>query len=191
VEAARSALELTEVFVGVIVIAVIGNAAEHSTAVMMAMKNKIVSASGLPWARACRSRSLSRRRSSFSRILSGRPMGPGVYIARGRAVIAAVHLIFHMVAGKNEGCHLLGKLHAAPAAPMYVYDKSDLKMCQSTIYLQSTESLRLLVLLIESTVSPSALLFPLASRNVYGASRKKSNSQSNPKDEDLACPFAL
>ena len=41
VEAARSALGLTEVFVGVIVIAVIGNAAEHSTAVMMAMKNKM------------------------------------------------------------------------------------------------------------------------------------------------------
>ncbi len=40
-ESARSALGLTEVFVGVIVIAVIGNAAEHSTAVMMAMKNKM------------------------------------------------------------------------------------------------------------------------------------------------------
>src|SRR5262249_42312154 len=41
VEAARAALGLTEVFVGVIVIAVIGNAAEHSTAVLMAMKNKM------------------------------------------------------------------------------------------------------------------------------------------------------
>jgi Ca2+:H+ antiporter len=41
VEAARASLGLTEVFVGVIVIAVIGNAAEHSTAVVMAMKNKM------------------------------------------------------------------------------------------------------------------------------------------------------
>ena len=41
VEAARAALGLSEVFVGVIVIAVIGNAAEHSTAVVMAMKNKM------------------------------------------------------------------------------------------------------------------------------------------------------
>ena len=41
VEAARARLGLTEVFVGVIVIAVVGNAAEHSTAVVMAMKNKI------------------------------------------------------------------------------------------------------------------------------------------------------
>ena len=41
VEAARAALGLSEVFVGVIVIAVIGNAAEHSTAVVMALKNKM------------------------------------------------------------------------------------------------------------------------------------------------------
>ncbi|MCC6348825.1 MAG: calcium/proton exchanger [Candidatus Eisenbacteria bacterium] len=41
VEAASHALGLTEVFVGVIVVAVIGNAAEHSTAVLVAMKNKM------------------------------------------------------------------------------------------------------------------------------------------------------
>ena len=40
VEAARETLGLTEVFVGVIVVAIIGNAAEHSTAVLMAMRNK-------------------------------------------------------------------------------------------------------------------------------------------------------
>lgn len=39
VESARETLGLTEVFVGVIVIAVIGNAAEHSTAILVAMKN--------------------------------------------------------------------------------------------------------------------------------------------------------
>ena len=32
---------MTEVFVGVIVVAIIGNAAEHSTAVLMALKNKM------------------------------------------------------------------------------------------------------------------------------------------------------
>lgn len=41
VEATAHAWGLTEVFVGVIVVAVIGNAAEHSTAVLMAMKNKM------------------------------------------------------------------------------------------------------------------------------------------------------
>jgi Ca2+:H+ antiporter len=41
IEAARKSLGLTETFVGVIVVAVIGNAAEHSTAVWAAMKNKM------------------------------------------------------------------------------------------------------------------------------------------------------
>lgn len=39
VEEASHVLGLTEVFVGVIVVAVVGNAAEHSTAVLVAMKN--------------------------------------------------------------------------------------------------------------------------------------------------------
>ena len=41
VEEASHALGLTEVFVGVIVVAVIGNAAEHSTAVLAARKNQM------------------------------------------------------------------------------------------------------------------------------------------------------
>lgn len=47
VEAARASFGITETFVGVIVIAVIGNAAEHSTAVTMAMKNKMDLALGI------------------------------------------------------------------------------------------------------------------------------------------------
>ena len=41
IESARHALGLTETFVGVIVIAFVGNAAEHSTAVWAAWKNKM------------------------------------------------------------------------------------------------------------------------------------------------------
>lgn len=41
VEQARHTLGWTEVFVGVIVVAIIGNAAEHSSAVLMAMRNKM------------------------------------------------------------------------------------------------------------------------------------------------------
>jgi len=41
VEHAAAALGMTEVFVGVILVAIIGNAAEHSTAVLMARKNKM------------------------------------------------------------------------------------------------------------------------------------------------------
>jgi Ca2+:H+ antiporter len=41
VEEASHMLGLTEVFVGVILVAIIGNAAEHSTAILVAMKNKM------------------------------------------------------------------------------------------------------------------------------------------------------
>jgi len=41
VEAARHNFGVSEVFIGIIVVAVIGNAAEHSTAVWMARKNKM------------------------------------------------------------------------------------------------------------------------------------------------------
>ena len=41
VESASQSLGLTEVFVGVIVVAIIGNAAEHSSAILMAMRNKM------------------------------------------------------------------------------------------------------------------------------------------------------
>src|SRR5262249_30817377 len=41
VDGAVKKLGMTELFIGVIVVAVIGNAAEHSTAVMVAVKNKM------------------------------------------------------------------------------------------------------------------------------------------------------
>ena len=41
VEPASQALGLTEVFVGVILVAIVGNAAEHSTAVLVALKNQM------------------------------------------------------------------------------------------------------------------------------------------------------
>jgi len=40
-EAARSSLGLTELFVGVIIVAIVGNAAEHGSAVIMAWRNKM------------------------------------------------------------------------------------------------------------------------------------------------------
>ena len=46
-EPAAQQLGLTQVFVGVILVALVGNAAEHSTAVMVAMKNKMDLAYGI------------------------------------------------------------------------------------------------------------------------------------------------
>lgn len=47
VEAAQHTLGVTETFVGVIIVAIVGNAAEHSTAVTMALKNKMDLAFGI------------------------------------------------------------------------------------------------------------------------------------------------
>ena len=41
IEAVTKSLGMTELFVGVIVVAIVGNAAEHSTAVLMARQNKM------------------------------------------------------------------------------------------------------------------------------------------------------
>ncbi|HEY3273854.1 MAG TPA: calcium/proton exchanger, partial [Methanocella sp.] len=41
IEQVSHSLGLTELFIGVIVVAIIGNAAEHSTAIIMALKNKM------------------------------------------------------------------------------------------------------------------------------------------------------
>ena len=41
IENVRHSVGVTEVFIGVIVVAIVGNAAEHSTAILMAMKNKM------------------------------------------------------------------------------------------------------------------------------------------------------
>lgn len=47
VEHAAHALGLTNLFVGVVVVAVVGNAAEHSTAVLVAMRNRVELAVGI------------------------------------------------------------------------------------------------------------------------------------------------
>jgi len=47
VEQAAHAFGMTSIFVGVIVVAVVGNAAEHSTAILMAMKNRMDLALGI------------------------------------------------------------------------------------------------------------------------------------------------
>ena len=41
IENARTTFGVTEIFVGVIIVAIVGNAAEHSTAILMALKNKM------------------------------------------------------------------------------------------------------------------------------------------------------
>jgi Ca2+:H+ antiporter len=101
VEAARSTLGLTEVFVGVILIAVIGNAAEHSTAVMMAMKNKMGISLGIAVGSSLQIALFVAPVLVFASYFFGRPMDLEFTLPEVVAVIAAVHLIFQ-ISGDGE-----------------------------------------------------------------------------------------
>ena len=96
VEAARAALGLTEVFVGVIVIAVIGNAAEHSTAILMAMKNKMGLSLGIAVGSSLQIALFVAPVLVFFSYLFGRPMDLEFTLPEVVAVIVAVHLIFQI-----------------------------------------------------------------------------------------------
>src|ERR1700730_11792273 len=96
VDAARATLGLTEVFVGVIVIAVIGNAAEHSTAVMMAMKNKMGLSLGIAVGSSLQIALFVAPVLVFCSYLFGQPMDLEFTVPEFVAVIVAVHLIFQI-----------------------------------------------------------------------------------------------
>ena len=96
VEAARATLGLTEVFVGVIVIAVIGNAAEHSTAIVMAMKNKMALSLGIAVGSSLQIALFIAPVLVFFSYLFGRPMDLEFTLPEVVAVIVAVHLLFQI-----------------------------------------------------------------------------------------------
>jgi Ca2+:H+ antiporter len=101
VEAARSALGLTEVFIGVIVIAVIGNAAEHSTAILMAMKNKMSLSLGIAVGSSLQIALFVAPVLVFCSYLFGTPMDLEFTLPEVVAVIVAVQLIFQ-ISGDGE-----------------------------------------------------------------------------------------
>ena len=96
VEAARATLELTEVFVGVIVIAVIGNAAEHSMPIAMAMKNKMALSLGIAVGSSLQIALFVASVLVFFSYLFGRPMDLEFTLPEVVAVIVAVHLLFQI-----------------------------------------------------------------------------------------------
>ena len=96
VEAARATLGLSEVFIGVIVIAVIGNAAEHSTAVVMAMKNKMGLSLGIAIGSSLQIALFVAPVLVFFSYLFGQPMDLEFTLPEVVAMIIAVHLIFQI-----------------------------------------------------------------------------------------------
>lgn len=112
VESARQSLGFTEVFVGVIVVAVIGNAAEHSTAILMAMRNKMDLSLGIAIGSSQQVALFVAPVLVFASYAFGNPMTLEFTIPEVVAVIASVYLVAHISAdGESnwlEGVQLIG-----------------------------------------------------------------------------------
>ncbi len=93
VEQARESLGLTEVFVGVIVVAIVGNAAEHSTAVLMALRNKMDLSLGIALGSSLQIALFVAPILIFASYLMGRPMNLEFTIPEVVAVVASIFIV--------------------------------------------------------------------------------------------------
>jgi Ca2+:H+ antiporter len=101
VEGARETLGLTEVFVGVIVVAIIGNAAEHSSAILMAMRNKMDLSIGIALGSSLQIALFVAPVLLFASYLFGRPMNLEFTIPEVVAVVASI-IIVEQISGDGE-----------------------------------------------------------------------------------------
>ena len=101
VEAARESLGLTEVFVGVIVVAIVGNAAEHSTAVTVAVKNKMDLSLGVAIGSSVQIALFVTPILVFASYLLGTPMNLEFTLAEIAAVLLSVWILAE-VSGDGE-----------------------------------------------------------------------------------------
>jgi Ca2+:H+ antiporter len=101
IEEARGSLGLTEVFVGVIVVAIIGNAAEHSSAILMAMRNKMDLSLSIALGSSLQIALFVAPVLLFASYLFGKPMNLEFTIPEVIAVIAAV-LIAQQISSDGE-----------------------------------------------------------------------------------------
>jgi Ca2+:H+ antiporter len=93
IESARESLGLTEVFVGVIVVAIIGNAAEHSSAVLMALRNKMDVSIGIAVGSSLQVALFVAPVLVFASYFFGRPMNFEFTIPEVVAVVASVIIV--------------------------------------------------------------------------------------------------
>ncbi len=101
IEEASKALGLTELFVGMIVVAVAGNAAEHSTAVMLARKNQADAALSIAVGSSTQVALLVAPVLVFASFAFGKPMTLVFHPLEIAAIVLSV-LIIHMVALDGE-----------------------------------------------------------------------------------------
>jgi Ca2+:H+ antiporter len=111
IDAAGTALGLGKVFMGVVVVAVVGNAAEHSTAVVVAMKNKMDLALGIAMGSSMQIALFVAPVLVISGHLIGRPLGLEFTTLEVAAVMLSVFAVANLVQdGKTnwfEGVQLL------------------------------------------------------------------------------------
>ena len=96
IESVRDAVGVTEVFVGVIVVAIVGNAAEHSTAIVMAMKNKMDLSVGIAIGSSLQIALFVAPVLIFLSYLFGRPMDLEFSVPEVLAVVASVYILFQI-----------------------------------------------------------------------------------------------
>jgi Ca2+:H+ antiporter len=101
IESVRTSLGVTEVFVGVIVVAIVGNAAEHSTAIVMALKNKMDLSVGIAIGSSLQIALFVAPVLVFLSYCLGRPMNLEFSLPEIFAVVASVYIIFQ-ISGDGE-----------------------------------------------------------------------------------------
>lgn len=101
IENVRDSVGLTEVFVGVIVVAIVGNAAEHSSAILMAMKNKMDLTVGIAIGSSLQVALFVAPVLIFLSYLFGRPMDLEFTMPEVVAVVASVYILFQ-ISGDGE-----------------------------------------------------------------------------------------
>jgi len=122
VDAAGRALGLGKVFMGVVVIAVIGNAAEHSTAVLMAARNKMDLAFGIAMGSSMQIALFVAPLLVLTGHAIGRPLGLEFTLLEVAAVMLSVMAVAHLASdGRTnwfEGVQLLA-IYAVLAVAFY------------------------------------------------------------------------
>ncbi len=93
VESASESLGLTEVFVGVIVVAIIGNAAEHSSAILMALRNKMDLSLGIALGSSLQIALFVAPVLVFASYLFGHPMDLEFTLAEVIAVVVSIFIV--------------------------------------------------------------------------------------------------
>ena len=101
IESVRDSVGLTEVFVGVIIVAIVGNAAEHSTAILMAMKNKMDLTVGIAIGSSLQIALFVAPVLIFLSYIFGRPMDLEFTMPEVVAVVASVYILFQ-ISGDGE-----------------------------------------------------------------------------------------